>query len=31
MRQFGFEKLTVCHKAKELALDIYRITKTFPK
>ena len=31
MRHFGFEKLNVWHKAKDLVLDIYRITKSFPK
>ena len=31
MRTFGFEKLNVWHKAKDLVLDIYRITNRFPK
>ena len=31
MREFGFEKLTVWHKAKDLVLDIYRMTREFPK
>jgi four helix bundle protein len=31
MRAFGFEKLTVWHKAKDLVLDIYRMTREFPK
>ena len=31
MRQFGFEKLLVWHKAKDLVLDIYHLTRTFPK
>ena len=31
MRTFGFEKLNVWHKAKDLVLDIYHITNDFPK
>lgn len=29
--QFGFEKLIVWQKAKELSVDLYRETRTFPK
>jgi four helix bundle protein len=31
MKTFSFEKLTAWQKARELAHEIYKVTKTFPK
>jgi four helix bundle protein len=31
MNQVGYKKLTVWHKADELALQVYIVTKNFPK
>lgn len=31
MRTFGFETLKVWHKAKDLVIEIYQITDSFPK
>ena len=31
MKIFSFEKLIAWQKARELALEIYKVTKTFPK
>lgn len=30
MKQFSFEKLSVWQKSRQLTLEIYKITKTFP-